>query len=98
ESSDCHSPFSDFTIRLQSLWSHAGVIRGGIGFIIEKDHPAEGQIVVFSTRHDGRYDFSDNRGVYNISIGRGPVSTTDTGWPLLSEVTVVQGFGSISSN
>jgi hypothetical protein len=35
-------PVADFDLRLDSLWTVQGILRGGIGTIVTKEHPPSG--------------------------------------------------------
>jgi hypothetical protein len=75
------NPPSDFKMRLISLWSREDKRRGGIGVIEDEGHEYNGWTVIFSTRHQGTFNFIDKIGHYNITITQSELIEKD-GFPL----------------
>ena len=96
--SDDLDPIANFHLRLMYLWADSGKLRGGVGKIEEAGHEADGQWVIFSTRHVGHYNFTTKLSQYNLSIGREVPVKNDNGWPLVSTAKLYSGWGEISVN
>jgi hypothetical protein len=58
-----------FNIRLLKLFSFDGELRGGVARVEEPGHKYDNNYVVFSTRHEGTFDFEKSIGHYDISTG-----------------------------
>lgn len=81
-----------FGMRLLRLWRDENGWRGGVGEADDPDHPCNKWTVVFSTRHAGLYNFTDNVGHYNIVLTDGEI-IVKRGWPLpAGNSTVWSGF------
>lgn len=48
----------------------SGQLRGGSGRILEKDHKYDGYWVLFSARHQGTWNFTNQLGDYDLCINR----------------------------
>ena len=76
------APPSPFRLRLRRIWSAFGERRGGGGVIEERGHPYDGTWVVFSTRHQGTFNFTTSPGHYNLEICLAEPVENDKGWPV----------------
>jgi hypothetical protein len=88
-------PVAGFDLRLDSLWTFRGILRGGIGTIVTEGHPLFGKWVVFATRHRAHYDFIKHLGQYNLSIGNGRPVPNEMGWPVFTDGDSHSGFGEV---
>jgi hypothetical protein len=77
------APPAPFHLRLQRLWFMLGERRGGVGRIEERGHPYDGKWVVFSTRHQGTFNFTTSPGPHNISIAAAEPMDNDDGRPVV---------------
>ena len=50
--------------------------------IEERGHPYDGKWVVFSTRHQGTFNFTTSPGAHNVSITATEPVDNDDGWPV----------------
>jgi hypothetical protein len=83
-----------FQLRLTRVWHWHGERRGGVGRIETAGHQLDGQWVVFGTRHEGTFDFSEHIGHHNITIYTDePLAETD-GWPH-ADGAALNGYGEI---
>ncbi|MBN2019084.1 MAG: hypothetical protein JW749_02530 [Sedimentisphaerales bacterium] len=75
------NPPLPFKMRLERLWWHDGIRRGGIGVIEDAGHKYSGFKVIFDLRHYGEFNFTTKTGHYNIEIAESCVVENDK-WPL----------------
>src|SRR3954470_15531862 len=66
--SEAPAPPPPFRLRLRRIWSTLGERRGGVGVIEEHGHPYDGKWAIFSTRHEGIFNFTTAPGYYNLLI------------------------------
>ena len=75
-------PPASFVIRLERLWGNKDDSRrGGVGRVESPGHPLDGMWLVFSTRHEGVYNFTDRLGDYNTDLSSVEPTTHNDGWP-----------------
>jgi hypothetical protein len=86
------APPQPFKVRLKRLWSFRDAARrGGVAQVEMPGHPFEGMWLTFSTRHEGRFNFTDRLGAYNADLGsREPTASNDEGWPTLPKGTLAE--------
>jgi hypothetical protein len=84
-----------FLVRLAQLFHSRGERRGGIARVETPGHELQHQWLIFSTRHEGSYDFDDHVAYYNLDFT--PDEPTDSldGWPRSAATSGFQGFGQI---
>lgn len=75
------NPPGPFSLRLEHLWWHAGIRRGGVGMIADVGHRYNGFSAIFNLRHVGTFNFTTKPGHYNIVITSSPIAEPN-GWPL----------------
>lgn len=73
-------PPSPFILRLNRLWQHDGIRRGGIGEIEDSSHVYNGYMAIFDLRHYGCFNFTNKTGHYNIEITKSKIIEIN-GWP-----------------
>jgi hypothetical protein len=85
---------ASFRMKIVSLFEDEGRLRGGVGKIENSNECFGGWSVVFSTRHEGDFDFSVQIPHCNISIG----PTIDEGdWPTACGAGSCFGYGRVEA-
>jgi hypothetical protein len=95
-------PPESFRVRLARLWSFQGVDRrGGVGRVETPGHPLNGMWLTFSTRHEGRFNFADRPGYYNVDLSTVEPTEDRMGWPVAPQTApsevAYQGWAEIRS-
>jgi hypothetical protein len=91
-----------FVVRLERLWGTGDdARRGGVARVENPGHLLDGMWLVFSTRHEGIWNFTDRLGVYNVDLSSIEPSTHKDGWPQYPAesrpVRAYQGWAEIHS-
>jgi len=71
-----------FRVRLHRIWRERGDRRGGVGLVQEPGHRYHGYWVLFSTRHEGTFNFTSAPGHYNVSLSETEPVDNSSGWPV----------------
>ncbi len=96
----------DFHLRVGYFFHWQNVLRGAVARIEDSSHVYDGYWIVFYTRPQGTYNFTDNLTNYTLEIGRDEPQMLDPSedpeiaeyWPLwkLGGIPQMAGFGVIA--
>lgn len=87
-----------FKIRLVRLFRWQCELRGGVGIVENPKHLFDGSWIVFSTRHEGTFDFTDQLEHYNIVLSSAEPVENEEGWPVIGPTKKsATGFAQIAA-